>query len=112
MNRTYITDQEASLLALTARRLLRAQREAQSRGETYHDLTKPVPVACGIRVKLLFIEAPGGYEAEVHLVPHPSFAEEELRTVASEVIGYEAMRVPYEMPPGVQPVVQVYRKKP
>jgi hypothetical protein len=112
MNRVYVTDQEASLLALTARRLLRAKREAQARGETYNDLTKPVPVACGVRVKLRFIEIPGGYDAEVHVVPHPSFGEDELRQIASEVIGYEAVQVPYEQPINVQPIVQAYRKKP
>lgn len=83
----YVSDQEASFLTLMARRVLNHTREAQKRGEEFHDMTRPVPLACGVRAKLVFREVAGGYEPEAHVVPHPGFVRDELALIASEILG-------------------------
>jgi hypothetical protein len=87
MTRHYVADQEASFLALMARRLLNHQREAKSRGETFNDLTTPVPLGCGVRAKLTFVECPSGYKPEVVLVRNDQYTAEELYEIASEILG-------------------------
>lgn len=112
MSRQYVSEQEAAFLALMARRVLNRRREAASRGEQYHDLSPAVPVACGVRVKLRFVEMPGGYEAEVELREDPRYSPEEHQQIASEVIGHPVERIDISTDGAVRPNVLFYRRKP
>lgn len=114
MTRQYVSDKEASFLALMARRILNAHREAQQRGEEFNDLTRPLPLeGCGVRVKLLYVEVPGGYEPVVHVIPHPSYTREELETIASEITGRPMALDETTLPPEpLKPLVLTYKRKP
>jgi hypothetical protein len=60
-----VTEAEAAFLAMIARRTLRFQREAEARGEKYHDITQPHPLTCGHSAKLIVEPVAHGYEPVV-----------------------------------------------
>lgn len=80
-----VTHPEKAFLQLMAKRLLKFSREAQSRGETYNDLSGYSPLQCGVRAKYLFEEIPGGYRPVVKLKPG-NFDAGELKAIAEELL--------------------------
>lgn len=77
---------EKAFLQLMARRLLRYQREAEARGETYHDISPASPLMCGVHAKYRFEAAPGGYIPVVYLQGLISFSPNQLKEIASEIL--------------------------
>ena len=63
----YVSNPERQYLVLAARRTLNWVKQAADRGEEYHDIQAPIPLACGHRAKLRFVAEPGGYYAAVEV---------------------------------------------
>lgn len=91
-----VSEQEASLLALVGRRILKYRREAEARGEAYHDVYPLTMLACGLRAKITFEPAPQGYEACVTLLEDARFTPEEYQQAASELLGHPARQARQE----------------
>lgn len=84
------------MLALVARRILNHRREAEKRGEEYHDIAPLTMTTCGMRVKLSFVPESHGYEPHVEIVNDPRFTQEEFLQAASEIMGRSAQALePY-----------------
>ena len=77
---------EKAFLQLMGKRLLRFQREAESRGETYHDLSAFAPLQCGVQAKYRFESVPGGYAPVVLLRGGPVFTPGQLKEIAVEIL--------------------------
>lgn len=77
---------EKAFLQLAARRLLRNTRDAEARGEKYHDMSSPSPLQCGVRAKFVFEAAPGGYAPVAIIRKNPAFAQEEFDGIAAELL--------------------------
>jgi hypothetical protein len=77
---------ERAFLQLRAKRLLRLQREAEARGEEYHDLSPFAPLQCGIHVKFVFEAAPGGYIPVVFLRKWSLYQPKELQEIATYLL--------------------------
>ena len=82
---------ERAFLQLTARRILGYSREAESRGEAYHDIGPLVPLQCGVRVKYRFEKSPGGYTPVVTFRKSSTYTNEELLDLASELLDGKAV---------------------
>ena len=82
----YVLYAEKAFLQLAARRLLRSTREAEARGEKYHDVSAPSPLQCGVRARFVFEAAPGGYAPVALLRKNASFTQDEMDTIASELL--------------------------
>jgi len=83
---TRIPYTEKAFLQLMGRRLLRYQREAEARGEVYHDISAPSPLQCGVLAKYRFESAPGGYIPVVRLHGGPVFTPIDLKEIAAEIL--------------------------
>jgi hypothetical protein len=57
-----LEEAENAYLLLVARRVLQFQREAEERGEVYHDMSSDVVLNNGLSARLRFHPCPGGYE--------------------------------------------------
>lgn len=77
---------EKAFLQLMARRLLRYQRDAEARGETYHDVSPFSPLQCGIHAKLRFEMVPGGYAPVVLLQKWSQFQPREIQEIATSIL--------------------------
>jgi hypothetical protein len=77
---------EKAFLQLMARRLLRYQRDAEARGEVYHDVSPFSPLQCGIEAKFRFEVAPGGYIPVVLFKRWAQFQPIELQEIAESVL--------------------------
>lgn len=77
---------EKAFLQLMARRLLRYQRDAEARGEVYHDVSPFSPLQCGIHAKFRFEAAPGGYIPVVLLKKWSQFQPHELQEIAQSLL--------------------------
>lgn len=77
---------EKAFMQLMARRLLRYQREAEARGETYHDVSPFSPLQCGIHAKFRFEPAPGGYRPVVLFRKWSQFQPQELQEIAASIL--------------------------
>jgi hypothetical protein len=82
-----VDNAERQFLLLVARRVLNFRREASARGEAYTDLSPFTRLACGVRAKLRFEDAPGGYKMIV-VFKHPTpndLTDDELKEIAEEL---------------------------
>lgn len=77
---------EKAFLQLMGKKLLRFQREAETRGETYNDLSAFAPLQCGVLAKYRFESAPGGYIPVVLLRLNPLFQPNQLKEIAAEIL--------------------------
>jgi hypothetical protein len=77
---------EKAFLQLMGRRLLRYTREAEARGEEYHDLSAFAPLQCGVLAKYRFETAPGGYIPVVRLRGTTAFTPSDLKEIAAEIL--------------------------
>ena len=77
---------EKAFLQLMGKKLLRFQREAESRGEMYNDLSAFAPLQCGVLAKYRFESAPGGYIPVVLLRLNPLFQPNQLKEIAAEIL--------------------------
>ena len=82
----FVTYQEKAFLQLVARRILRLQRDADSRGEAYNDFGSFAPLGCGAHARIRFAPAPGGYEMVVNLKRSPYLSADELQMIAAELL--------------------------
>lgn len=82
----FVTYPEKSFLQLVARRVLKYQRDAETRNEVYHDIMPFSPLQCGAFAKYRFLKAPGGYTVVLHLKNTPTFSPEDLTAIASEIL--------------------------
>lgn len=80
-------DAEGAFLALLAKRLLRNQRDAEQRGEVYHDLSSPARLKCGIEAKIVFESTAYGYKPVLTLHEKEGLTSEELAKAATELLG-------------------------
>ena len=88
---------EAAYLLLVARRVLQFQREAESRGEVYHDLQSDIVLNSGCSARLRFCSCPGSYEPRLWLTG--SFTKpEDYATVAKGILGGDVESLPSENP--------------
>jgi hypothetical protein len=78
---------EKAFLQLMARRLLRYRREAEARGEAYHDVSPYAPLQCGAQAKYKFESAPFGYRPVLYLQNSSMFQPSQLTEIASEILG-------------------------
>ena len=81
-----VTYPEKAFLQLMGKRLLRFHREAEARGEKYHDLSAPASLQCGVLAKYRFESVPGGYipVATIRITAGRSFKE--LEEIAAEIL--------------------------
>lgn len=77
---------EKAFLQLMARRVLRYQREAAERNETYHEVAPLSPLMCGVHAKYRFEPAPGGYIPVVYLQGLISFSPNQMKEIAAEIL--------------------------
>jgi len=77
---------EKAFLQLMGRRLLRFQREAEARGETYNDLSAFAPLQCGVLAKYRFEAAPGSYIPVATLRITEGLSFKELEEIAAEIL--------------------------
>lgn len=96
---------EKAFLQLMARRLLRYHREAESRGEVYHDLSPFAPLACGVRAKVRFEPSPGGYSTVALLKKSSLFQPQELDEIAESLL-----EGPVKLRATVEDVLEYVRK--
>jgi len=81
---------EIAFLQLMARRVLRYSKEAEARGEKYHDLSSLAPLQCGAYAKYRFESVPGGHVPVVTLRKLPAFTPGDLDAIATEILGGSA----------------------
>jgi hypothetical protein len=77
---------EKAFLQLMGKRLLRFAREAEARGEKYHDLSPFALLQCGVLAKYRFESAPGGYLPVVTLRIGEGRSFKELEEIAAEIL--------------------------
>ena len=77
---------ETAFLQLMGRRLLRYQREAEARGEKYHDLSAAAPLQCGVLARYRFEAVPGGYVPVIQLRNARDFSPGEIKEIAAEIL--------------------------
>jgi len=77
---------EKAFLQMVARRILKFRREAEARGEEYHDLSAHAPLQCGIHAKLRYDPCPGGYRPVVSFRHTKAFDYAEMKEIASEIL--------------------------
>ena len=78
---------EAAYLSLLARRTLNYKRDAEQRGEEYHDVLPFTRLMCGAMARLRFLETATGYTPVVEVKRIST--EEEARQIAKEITGSE-----------------------
>jgi len=81
-----VTYPEKAFLQLMGKRLLRFQRDAEARGEKYHDLSAPAILQCGVLAKYRFESVPGGYAPVVLLRGSLVFSPNQLKEIAAEIL--------------------------
>jgi len=81
-----VTYPEKAFLQLVGRRLLQKQQEAAVRQSTYHDLSAPAPLQCGVLAKYRFEVVSDGYVPVVQLRGEPLFSPGELKEIAAEIL--------------------------
>lgn len=105
-----LEEAENAYLLLVARRVLNFQREAEERGETYHDMESDVVLNDGTSARLRFVSCPGGYEPRLWLNGPCLTKEAALRPIAERILGG-----PVEEADDVEckssPYHRVYRRK-
>jgi hypothetical protein len=77
---------EKAFLQLLGRRILRFQRDAEARGEPYHDLSSFSPLQCGVAARYRFETAPGGYIPVVQLRETSPKDPSKLKEIASDIL--------------------------
>lgn len=85
---------ERAFLKLIARRVLGYAKEADSRGEEYHDIGSFSPLHCGVRAKYRFEKSAGSYVPVVTLKNNRAFSPEELSQIAAEILEGDAVLRP------------------
>lgn len=96
-----VSDAEAAFLAMLARRIVKHQREAEARGQTYNDLTRPYMLSCGHRAKIRPIATGTGWEPMVHIELKPGTDPSVAEQMARDILGGPAVLSPsLDVPPG------------
>lgn len=83
---------EKAFLKLIARRMLGYAREAESRGEKYHDVGTFSTLQCGVRAKYRLESVPGGYAPVVILKRSAIFTPDELLKIAGQILDEDAVQ--------------------
>ena len=81
-----VTYSEKAFLQLVGRRLLRYQREAEARGETYQDWSPLAPLQCGVLAKCRFESVAGGYIPVAILRRNHMHTVHDLAEIATEIL--------------------------
>lgn len=82
----YVSYPEKAFLQLMGKRLLKYQREAESRGERYNDVSSFAPLQCKVLAKFRFETAPGGYIPVALLKESTLYSPNVLKEIASEIL--------------------------
>lgn len=77
---------EKAFLQLMGKRLLKYQREAEARGEKYHDISPFSPLQCKVLAKFRFEVVPGGYAPVVLLKENSMYSPNQLKEIATEIL--------------------------
>lgn len=82
----FVSYAEKAFLQLVAKRLLRYTREAESRGEVYHDISPYAPLQCGAMAKFRFVSRGGLHVPVAVLKNTPNLNPGELKAIAEELL--------------------------
>jgi hypothetical protein len=82
-----LEEAEKAYLLLVARRVLNFQREAEERGEVYHDMSSDIILNNGCGARLRFISVPGSYEPHLWLKWPVGTPLDKAVEVASGILG-------------------------